>query len=80
MSLVAFTEGRRRQVRRAALVAILVVAAYTRLSHPELSWFSVDQARDARAALGIVSDAPFRSWGWKPRASPSTPGVPRISI
>lgn len=43
----------------AALVLILVVAAYVRLAHPELSWFSIDQARDAHTALGIVSGRSF---------------------
>ena len=33
----------------------IATAAYVRLAHPDLSWFTYDQARDARAALGIVS-------------------------
>jgi hypothetical protein len=42
-----------------ALAIILLVAAYVRLAHPELSWFSIDQARDAHTALGIVSGRSF---------------------
>src|SRR5262249_54472217 len=41
------------------LALILVVAAYGRLSHPELTWVSVDQARDVSTALGIVSGRAF---------------------
>ena len=49
------SEWLRRKVSQSALVMILLVAAYVRLSHPELSWFSTDQARDAHTALGIAS-------------------------
>ena len=38
-----------------ALAAILLVAAYVRLAHSDLTWFSIDQARDAYVATGIAS-------------------------
>ncbi|HMH51179.1 MAG TPA: hypothetical protein VK548_13165 [Candidatus Acidoferrum sp.] len=46
-------------MNRAPLLMILLIAAYVRLSHPDLSWFSIDQARDVQAALGIVSGRAF---------------------
>lgn len=64
-----------RQVTRAALVMTLLIAAYVRLSHPDLSWFGIDQARDVHTALGIasgrslpllgveVSGGPAHTWG-----------------
>lgn len=42
-----------------AVAAVLLCAAYVRLSHPDLAWFSVDQARDARVALDIVAGRSF---------------------
>jgi hypothetical protein len=60
---------------RLALTAILVVAAFLRLGHPDLSWFMLDQARDATVALEIVhrrslplvgpevAGGPARLWG-----------------
>jgi hypothetical protein len=40
-------------------VAAVLCAAYVRLSHSDLAWFSVDQARDARIALDIVAGRSF---------------------
>ena len=42
-----------------AIAIILLLAIYVRVSHPELSWFSIDQARDSQIALDIVAGRSF---------------------
>ena len=49
----------RRAVTLTAVAVVLLLAAYVRLSHPELAWFGVDQARDTQAALDIVAGRSF---------------------
>jgi hypothetical protein len=52
--------GSKHQIAsRSVLVMILLMAAYVRLAHPDLSWFGIDQARDVHTALGIVSGRSF---------------------
>jgi hypothetical protein len=47
----------------AAVGVVLLLAAYVRLSDPELAWFSIDQARDSRVALDIVAGRSFSLLG-----------------
>lgn len=56
---------------RSALMAILLVGAYVRLSHPDLTWFSGDQARDAHTALAIVSGDAFPLLGVEVAGGPA---------
>ena len=53
------------------LVMILLIATYVRLSYPELSWFSIDQARDAHTALEIVSGRSFPLLGLEVMGGPA---------
>jgi len=46
-------------LNRLALTAILAIGAYLRVGHPDLSWFMLDQARDATVALGIAQRRSF---------------------
>jgi hypothetical protein len=48
-----------KAVTPAAIALILLLATYVRVSHPELSWFSFDQAHDSRIALDIVTGRSF---------------------
>ena len=59
-----------RLLCRLGLAAILGVAAYLRLHDLDLDWFIVDQARDIRAALGIVLGQAF------PLVGPEVQGGP----
>lgn len=45
--------------RRLGLIAVLIAAAWARLTAPDLGWFMMDQARDAAAALDIAEGASF---------------------
>ena len=56
---------------RAPLVMILLIAAYVRLFHPDLSWFGIDQARDVHTALGIVSGRSFPLLGVEVAGGPA---------
>ncbi len=58
-----------------SVAAVLAVGAYVRLAHPDLTWFTYDQARDAYVASGIaagrslplmgveVGGGPSHTWG-----------------
>jgi hypothetical protein len=60
-----------RAVTPAAIGAIMLLATYVRVSHPELSWFSFDQARDSRVAGDIVAGRAFPLMGVEVAGGPA---------
>jgi hypothetical protein len=54
-----------------AVAVVLLLATYVRLSYPDLSWFGIDQARDAQVALGIVAGRSFPLLGVEVAGGPA---------